>query len=277
MCLSLHPSKMSDTILYATETLHQGKLVHVMGYQNKAENKSRGPNAMLLPIPAEGAMTQDNMLDTSMMKHVLTDYGTVVKGHSERRSRGLSKGLTFDSVELFNKGSYSVALAKNVAAIPEALHRIPANRRPAPNQAIFDAYANLYPGWWFALCAWDGSVDAEPLLWWYGPKDSSNLFLPGLDAHDGHAPAVGSTVSVDHIVAIGSPIGSDQGWPVRFQEATPAHLAPFISDRVYGRKLTGLLPNGDFQFPVSNIGKNEKGLKRVPPVWQQESPSEGEQ
>ncbi|HXX70384.1 MAG TPA: hypothetical protein VEK07_24600 [Polyangiaceae bacterium] len=36
MCCSLRPAKLTNTILYAAETMHQGRLVHVMGYQNRA-------------------------------------------------------------------------------------------------------------------------------------------------------------------------------------------------------------------------------------------------
>jgi hypothetical protein len=40
MCLTLGPAHLSDTILYAAETLVKGKVAHVMGYQNRSPRAS---------------------------------------------------------------------------------------------------------------------------------------------------------------------------------------------------------------------------------------------
>ena len=275
MCCSLEPAKLTNTILYAAEALHEGHLVHVLGYQNRAENQFKGPNAMLLPIPSDVAMGPANMLDTTAAKHILTDYADAVRAHHARRSRSMkgfgADSMDFDEAQVFDKGSYTVALADNAKALTAALARIPSNTRPAVKPDIFAAYDKLYPGWKMALCAWDGTLEAEPLLWWYEPKNAANLFLPALDAHDGHPPKLASDVDVDHCIVVGSVTGPSkkglEAIEVRFQDALPEHLKPFLASTVAGYETAGRrMKNGDFSCKVANV---HKGLiDRVPPPGQ---------
>lgn len=262
MCCSLRPAKLTNTILYAAETMHAGRIVHVMGYQNRAENQSQGPNAMLLPIPTDAAMGPDNMLDTTMAKSILKDYARAIREAHTRLSRGM-KGFGADDrlrggVQVFDKGSYTVALADDAAALPGALSRIPQNKRPAVNGDIFTAYSKLYPGWKMALCAWDGTIDAEPLLWQYEPKNPSTLFLPALDAHDGFAPKLGSDVAVDHTLVVGSISGpAKDGIEVHFHDTIPEHLKPFLATKVAGYEANRgqRMKNGDFACKLANVHK----------------------
>lgn len=262
MCCSLRPARLTNTILYAAETMHAGRIVHVMGYQNRAENRGPGPNAMLLPIPSDVAMGPDNMLDTTAAKHILKDYQTAIHNAHRRLSRGFSKGMmAFDAddrVQVFDKGSYTVALAEDARDLTAALARIPQNKRPAVNAAIFEAYAALYPGWKMALCAWDGTIDAEPLLWWYEPKNAGQLFMPALDAHDGHPPKLASDVEVDHTLVVGSVTApAKEGAEVHFQDTIPEHLRPFLATRVAGYEAHegARMRNGDFSCKMANVHK----------------------
>ncbi len=270
MCCSLRPAKLTNTVLYAAETLHAGRIVHVMGYQNKAENKVQGPNAMLLPIPSDAAMGPDNMLDTTAAKHVLKDYADAVRSHTARLDRSFSKGLlgsrNDDRVRVFDKGSYTIALSEDAKSLTAALGRIPENKRPAINQEIFAAYDKFYPGWKMALCAWDGTIDAEPLMWWYEPKDSSQLFMPALDAHDGKPPKLASQVDLDHTLVIGSvtsTIPQPHTFDVHFRDEIPEHLKPFLATKVYGQELNkgARLRNGDFGTKLSNM----RAFNRIDP------------
>jgi hypothetical protein len=268
MCLTLRPAKLTDTVLYAAETMHAGRLVHVMGYQNKAANRSPGPNAMLLPIPSDAMMGPDNMLDTTSSKHILKDYSDAVRAHHTRLSRGFSKNflgaLPDDRVQVFDKGSYTVAMADDAKSLTAALGRIPDNKRPAVNAEIFAAYDRLYPGWKMALCAWDGTIEAEPLLWWYEPKNAGLLFLPALDAHDGNPPKLASQVDLDHTVVVGSVMGSvPEAFEVHFREEIPEHLRPFVATKILGQEWTKRvkLKNGDFSVRVSNM----RAINRIDP------------
>lgn len=273
MCCSLRPAKLTNTILYAAETLHQGRLVHVMGYQNRAENLSPGANAMLLPIPSDAAMGPDNMLDTTPVKNILKDYATAVRQTHRRLSRG-SDGFGGDvskGVQVFSKGSYTVALAENARDLTAALDYLPVGRRPLANGDIFAAYDKLYPGWKMALCSWDGTIDAEPLAWWYEPKDPSQLFMPALDAHDGHPPKLGSQVDLNHTLVVGSVTApAKDGIEVHFRDPIPADLRPFFATKVAGHEEGSEWPskmaNGDFACRVANIHGGK--IDRIAPPGQ---------
>jgi hypothetical protein len=271
MCLTLRPAKLTNTILYAAETMHQGRIVHVMGYQNRASNQAKGPNAMLLPIPSGADMGPDNMLDTSMAKSILKDYARTVREAHTRLSRGMSygaDGLRSKSVQVFDKGSYTIALAENATDLPHALSRIPDRRRPPIMPDIFAAYDKLYPEWKMALCAWDGTIDAEPLLWWYEPKDASQLFMPALDGHDGLPPKLGADVSLDHTLVVGSVAApAKDGHEVRFTETIPDHLKPFLATKVGGYEISAgtRMKNGDFGIKLANVHKGFPIDRIAPP------------
>ncbi len=55
----------TNTVGYVSEIEKDGKTVHVLAYQNVAQNKSSGGNAMFLPIPAKkGTMSEKNIVET---------------------------------------------------------------------------------------------------------------------------------------------------------------------------------------------------------------------
>src|SRR5687768_13750503 len=143
MCVCLGPARLSNTILYVGESTREGKLVHVLGYQNTAQNlafaatsvPSGTPagNAMILPFPAAAPMGKDNVLDTSGCKGILKDIAEAVKPRSKgMRSLGDEDfGVCFASpVEVFDTGIYTVVLARDPRDIPAALARVPAEKRP---------------------------------------------------------------------------------------------------------------------------------------------------
>ena len=94
------------------------------------------------------------------------------------------------------------------------------------------------------------------MLWHYEPLDPARVFLPGLDAHDGHLPKLGTTVQLDHAVALG--VDSPSTDPmlrsafVRRPSTVPTKLAPLFPERVAGRaSMTQHLANGDWYLPAS--------------------------
>lgn len=270
MCLTTEPARLSNSTLYAAETLHNGKLVHVMGYQNRAENLGNGPNAMILPIPTDAELGPDNVLDTRAAAHVLEDYAEAIRSQNRSRSlgmKGFGREPDDDDVQVFDSGSYTIALSRNAGALLNALDRIPEARRPKANHALFAAFGKLYPDWPLAVCAWDGTIKAEPLLWWYEPKDPGQLFLPALDAHDGGPPKIGAKVPVDHTLVVGS-VTAPKGIEVGFRDVIPAHLRPFLASKVVGTYIAeGMeLVNGDFHIAISNVASGHSGsIRRVPP------------
>jgi hypothetical protein len=55
---------LSGTRIYAGEARRRGQIVSVLAYQNSAKSIVRGPNAMILPLPAAVMPGRDNVLDT---------------------------------------------------------------------------------------------------------------------------------------------------------------------------------------------------------------------
>jgi hypothetical protein len=107
---------------------------------------------------------------------------------------------------VFTQGVYDVVLARDARYVPQALERVRPDKRPPLADAIFRAYSEWFPDWPVALCCFN-TVDrarAEPLLWWYRPRNPAVLFAPALDAHDGRPPDLREQVPVDHTVIFGS-------------------------------------------------------------------------
>jgi hypothetical protein len=267
MCMTLGVAELSSTKLYAGEAKRGDTYVHVLGYQNKAA--SQGPNAMVLPLPARVMPGPDNVVDTRGFRHFLDDIHDATRDWG-RVPRGFDSELHADEEEaqVFDVGSYTVVLASSARTVSEALGRVPASKRPALNAAVLGAFEDLYPGWPLAVCCWDGTVEAEPLLWWYEPMLPDRLFAPALDAHDGRPPRTGAVVVVDHHVAFGSTL-RPTGPEVRYQDdvrieppPAPFWLAPFkrpapqkpppvastglLPPRVRGTRVQRAMPNGDF-------------------------------
>ncbi len=272
MCCTLGPAKLTDTVLYAAEAMHNGKLVHVLGYQNQAQNLTRAPNAMILPFPAAEPMGPENVVDTTACQHILTDYAETVRpvtrgGHT----KGGYSAATAKSVQVFDTGSYTVVLAEDARDIPEALSRVPANKRPKMNPEIFDAYNKWYPGWAIALCCFEAGVRTapEPMLWHYTPKDTTRLFAPALDAHDGNPPKLGEQVPVSSAVVWGTMLGDIKyGVKPTFQDSIPSIVRPFLADKVSGDHVSGSHQNGDFNMSLAelkNTGDNRPRWTRVQP------------
>lgn len=282
MCCTLEPAHLSETILLAHETTHPetGRVIHVAGYQNKAQSyttnllsQPRGSfqsiyprelrvpaNAMILPFPSRVQMGPENVLDTRKARHIMADYARAIEPpRLTRGTKGRSDGMMFAAaaVEVFESGSYHIALARDASAIPSALDRVPEEKRPRVNQDIFDAYAKFYPAhsWQLALCCWAGTVDAEPMLWWYEPNDPDYLFFPALDAHDGRPPKLGIQVPTDHSLVIGTSKQYENVpfHQVYFQDNVPEDLRPFLPTRVNGIEHHGSQHNGDWRFAVANF------------------------
>jgi hypothetical protein len=273
MCVSLGPATFSSTILYAHATVFRGRPVHVLGYQNTAKSKVRGPNAMILPIPASVAMGPENAIDTRGFASVLKDYVQSLRGPS--RSRGdLSDAnpVAAAKVQVFECGSYSIVLASDAsaAAITTAMQSLPEPKRPPIDRAMFDAYLRWYPGWHLAICCFEGHVVAEPMLWWYEPMTPDELFLPGLDAHDGGVPDLAARVKLDHAIVVG--IGNSPGSvSATIPDGVPDEIRPLLATRIDGWfQLAGRCSNGDWWMRPEALERDhvkpvDPRVRRPPP------------
>lgn len=264
MCITSAEAVLSKTKLYSGEANFNDEYVHVIAYQNNAESLVSGPNAMILPIPSAKPLTPENMVDATESKGFLK---TMESAFIVRR-RSLSKGV--DSLDLnacaggyhytFKTGSYTVALASSASLIPKALAAMPERIRPTISTQLLMSFARNYKGWPLAVCAWEGHVEAEPLVWWYEPADPTTLFAPALDSHTGGAPDVDAMVSVDHFVAFGStinPVGVNTGAELN------GDMQTLVSPRAIGKIIRGEYINGDFLCDIETM-KSAKVRRQAP-------------
>jgi len=248
MCVTTMPAILSRTQLYAGVGQLGRKTAHVIAYQNKAE--SPGPNAMILPLPAAVMPDERNVIDTRDFAGFLMDIHSATAFYTDR-SLGDSGAA---EAKVFDVGSYTVVLAKDASTIPRALRFVPPSKRPAANPRLFEAFAQLYPGWPVAVCCWSGNVEAEPLLWWYEPQNRDWLFAPALDAHDGGPPDLNAEVEVDHHIAFGSWC-STEGKFVSYnsEHLISAQIRNLLPLSVSGTRIRAKMPNGDFWLKTSNL------------------------
>lgn len=206
MCITSAPARLSSTTVFGNRAVLAGKRVHVLGYQNTAHNFSGQPNAMIIPIPSSVALGPDNMIDTRPFGRFMTDYAAALRPRERGVMRGgVDRSLGFlGEVQTFECGSYTVVLAHDAdpTTIKAALDKLPAEKRPTIHEDLLASYERLYPGWHLAICCFNKDVSGEPLLWWFEPA-FDNLFLPGLDAHDGGPPKLDVQVSIDHSLIVG--------------------------------------------------------------------------
>lgn len=256
MCCSVSESSMSNTLIYVGEGQRDNKLVHVIAYQNKAENLSNGPNAMVIPFPAGVPMNEQNVIDTSNFKSFLSDI-TEATRRSRRRSASFSKsmmlGNSCDEALVFDVGSYTVVLADSVEKVSAAMNRVTEKKRPIISEEFLIGYGKLYPDQPIAVCCWNGSIEAEPLLWWYEPKNSEVLFVPTMDAHDGKSPNVEMNVYTDHNISAGSSVYSSSADQVNYSEELPAHVVGLLPSHVHGTKIQRSMKNGDMFIKTSQL------------------------
>ena len=279
MCMSSSPAKFSTTKIYVGEATKDDKLVHVIAYQNNAESLSNEPNAMILPFPTSVPMTEDNVIDTSKFKNFLTDITEASKQKGfGRRGKFLSLGAAdcYSLAQVFDVGSYTVILATNIDQISEALQRVPQNKRPTLSQDFLTGFGKLYPKQPIAICCWSGSVEAEPLLWWYEPKDKDVLFVPTMDSHDGLAPKLGVKVLVDHNISVGSTLANafaPTTNQVEYSNHIPDDVKSLLPTNVWGSQIHRFMENGDMFVRTEELRK-KTGKKLHVPDLKRGSPNE---
>lgn len=148
MCISAGPAKLSNTVVLASDFVKDGQVHHLLGYQNSALSLSRGPNAMILPIPAAEPLTDKNCIDGSgPLKAYLQHYREVFAERSRSMNYSGDDLLLTKSVQVFKSGMYTVALASNAAFAHEALNAVPSSERPELRADLLDYFANSYRGW----------------------------------------------------------------------------------------------------------------------------------
>ncbi|MET7614961.1 hypothetical protein [Streptomyces seoulensis] len=254
MCISTGAADFSGTIVYCGRRDHpEHGLIHVLGYQNTAVNLAEGPNAMVLHLPAAGRLTERHFLPAGRDADVLRRMVDAVESAAVRDEGIAWMGAETTRVLVFEHDVYTVLLADDPTAVPAALGRVPAHRRPRLDPELLRFYAEHFPGHTFAVCCFDNADArrAKPLLLWYPPLDPDRLTVPALDCHTGGAPDLDAVVPVDHWVLFSSDQAPD-GWgaPVGYPADMRHRLRAFLPGAVMGRRYGDgpALPNGDFSI-----------------------------
>jgi hypothetical protein len=290
MCCSVSPGipvHFSNTVLYAAEMLREnGELVHVLGYQNKAQNKAGKAkkfgglfrrllnqfdgNAMILPFPALlQTMSKANVLNTKVCPDILQDMARALEPPPQVRSQSfaLAASAPQAKVQVFEAaGIYTVVLAQDARDIPAALDQVPKEKRPSLNPELFAAYARWYPDWTVALCCFNNeeATLAHPMLWWYQPMFTDRLFFPTLDGHTGEVPNLNAQVTTDHTLAVSS-YQMNEGNQV-FYTGNIMAIDSYLARKVIGSKYNQKMPNGDFVCNLTDVREGRFRPMRIPPT-----------
>lgn len=258
MCITFYPAELSGTVLYVGEgpKTDDGRLTHVLGYMNAAANHHNGPNAMILPFPADVPMGPANVIPSAGTRKLMESMAEIVNPTPRRRSMTLgSAAVPKDGrrgFQIFEHGDYTVVMAEDAESLNEGLQVVPQNKRPSISAAQFNDFTALYPNHTFALCCFESkaSTKSDPMFWWYVPQNTDSFFMPALDAHDGNAPAE-KPVRADHTLVIGVPGGLPYMWNV-----LPESISKYLASGIRGTGATTSMPNGDFVIRKSHVAED---------------------
>jgi len=264
-------ASLINTLIYTGEGIRNDNLVHVLAYQNQATSH-QGANAMVLPFPTSKEMGAANVIDTRAFPLFLRNISDASKHQTlgfDSRGGNMMKGLSRGMAQVFESGSYTVVLAEDVSQIPEALNRVADHKRPVITEEFLAGFGVLYPNQPIAVCCFDGTIKAEPLLWWYAPKSEDHLFVPTMDAHDGKAPRLTDVVSTDHIISVGSADDSRVGhqYQVRYRNTIPEDVISLLPKHVYGTKMGSTYKNGDMFIASNNLSAGSMNYKDAPKAY----------
>lgn len=267
--ITLGPANLSKTLVFSGEAYHPKSGItgvlytHLLGFQSRAETDR--PNAVVLPIPTKAPLGPDNVVSLPEGVPLFRNMERTLKGMLERAKGGPPR-QGYPERYVFHAGSYTVVLAKDASQLPMAIMALPEDLRPVLTREIQALCVRQYPQWPLALCAWNGRIEAEPLLWWYEPRERRSLFLPTLVARGAHPEA---QVERDQTLLVGSTLH-----PFGITYPGAKDRGPFLSDLFWGQDLKGPGPNGDTLVAAEDFrglrnvrGRHDLHARLDPKVW----------
>ncbi len=246
MCIGVNNSQAANTKVYVGKGQRNGQDVHVLAYSADLDSLDpSGKGAMLLPIPSDSPLTEDNFIDTSDFSDFLEDITQASKVHSRMllgdNTRSFSLSLSDDDALVVDRGDVTYVYAASFAGVVIALGRVREDRRPTFTQAFIDGCTALYNNP-IAIACWAGSAKMQPLMVWYVPSDSEIFRLPTMDSHDGAAPRQ-IKVDTDHNLSVSA--GEKNGYVVKYSDLIPGNVRGLLPARVHGTKFEYKMDNGD--------------------------------
>lgn len=173
MCILAQPlESVSNTAIYAGTNTDQTRQCVV--YQMAVE--LRGPNAMILPVPAPADSIQ--LIDMTEYPLFFDDLRDIFRERTRGFTKSLPAAATLDYLEVMDVGSYKVSVASTI----EDLNRINPNVftvSPAVDKLLRFFYSSGYS---FVVAQLTESGDYHPLAYSHdiGPE---GLFIPTRHQH----------------------------------------------------------------------------------------------
>lgn len=263
MCVTSSPAAIDMTSVFTLVTQEQegGVVRHVTGYQNRAKDLSGKPNCMFLHIPCtDDIKLVDGPQQTTNLMQAITRDLPEVETHPV--TRGLISA-THPGPPVFKYGDYDVVLASNPDDILGAIERVTEDRRPT----VDDNFVRM-AGWYrdnfsdhsFILACFNGLVNPRhPIVVSYIPHNDDVVFAPGLDAHDGYLPVIGSKMPRDFAVAF-AVAGVELPINVHHHgaaNATGAWWAPETVTGFYDNRREGT--NSDYVIAIEDLAVGSPG------------------
>lgn len=222
MCITLEDSKMNGTTVGGT--VNYKARTHIMLYKNNVKNLSGGPNAMVLPIMGK-------VLKVTDTTHFNNFMDEIVQQLSETRG---AKGMMRGSIKTYQVGAYTILEAENATpkAIIKAIDKLKPHQRPAMKDELLKWYKEHYGNPTLLLCCFTGTdtLNSQPIMVEYKPRNFNSFFIPGADDHHGKIPNLGLKTDRDHTLIFGQykkpvfingkSVKFSQDVPVQFQNAS---------------------------------------------------------
>lgn len=241
MCITLQDANLAGTkagvlVDHLTKT-------HTLIYQNKSENRSNMPNAMVLPIL--GKVIQNGFTDTTPFNRFVDELvragKPVMRGLVMSFGGGVAKG-----VELHEVGKYTIvhAYGASVQQIQMALTQVPADKRPSITDELLEWYNSHYDNPELVIACFSNSTveDNQPIMVEYVPRDLHTLMIPGADSHDGKVPSNKMGADRDHVLFVGE-VHGNAGSVLFNHEIGEARKVPFIHNVNFTQNVPAAIKN----------------------------------
>lgn len=235
----------------------------------KQSDQANG-NALVIPLMTRSFKSIKLLAEFANMPNMLKDIRRTLQPVSRggmRRGGVLLGSKGVDQVQILQYDIYTIVLATRASLIADAVAELPSNIRPPLAQDLFDKLEEMYdcP---FAVACFDNAKagESKPIAFAYTPKYPKKFMIYTLDGHDGKVPDLDATVTLDHVVFVGSYL-QQNGAHVSYRDEVPAGVAKYLPKTVVGKTFPAgtRMVNGDILVSVDDAREGNFNAFRVLP------------
>ncbi|MGL4758219.1 MAG: hypothetical protein ACRCXZ_02705 [Patescibacteria group bacterium] len=249
MCIFVKQAVATGT----KELIHQiNDEEQLLMYQNTVSSLE-GPNCMVLPMVNAESLS-GNQIFLAPYESVLDDILSSALSGPPTRS-GSSRSLSAKSIEIIERGIYTIIVYNDASLVKDALLDVPTNKRPEFNQGTLNLLNNLDSSGILACFDNAESKKAAPICIRYKTKDPSIMVAPGWDDHDGTGD-VSKNVKRDHtIVFTAQDYSTWSTWDVNYSQSLNSEWKTMLPKLVgFPIVLNGKsTPNGDIKVTLEDV------------------------